>query len=197
MPGTTQKASAIPGPGHNNGPSMEPGAGWRRHCWSVAREALLPTLPIEVLRQRVKRAAEIGLDYRTYASIRAASGHDVVAFLFSTNALHLLPRRPDLSENRARRLETVAGAGRAALAQAPLSPADLSRFMPALLDHASQAPAPYAPWSEARARVLGALTGPGWPRGGVVLVGDTGPEHEWALAARLGYYLPAERFFAA
>ena len=65
--------------GHNNGPTMEPGESWRRHAWGRARARLLPVLPIEVVRLRVKRAAEIGLDYRTYASIRAASGHDVIA----------------------------------------------------------------------------------------------------------------------
>jgi len=187
----------MSGIGHNQGPSMDTGFGWRRHCWSAAREALLPTLPIEVVRQRVKRAAEIGLDYRTYASIRAASGHDVVAFLFSTNALHLHPRRPDLSETRARRLEATAAAGRAALAQSPLAPEDLARFMPALLDHAAPAPPPFSPWPEVRARVQAALNGPGWPRAGVVLVGETEPEREWVLAAKLGYYLHADRFFAA
>jgi len=187
----------MSGIGHNKGPGLEPGIGWRRHCWRTAREALLPTLPIEVVRLRVKRAARIGLDYRTYASIRTASGHDVVAFLFSTNALHLHPHRPDLPEPRALRLETVAGAGRAALAQSPLAPTDLARFIPALLDHATPAPAPWSPWPEARSRVLAALNGPGWPRGGVVLVGETEPEREWALAARLGYFLPADRFFAA
>jgi len=35
----------TPGPGHNNGPSLEEGAAWRTHCWRQAREALLPTLP--------------------------------------------------------------------------------------------------------------------------------------------------------
>jgi hypothetical protein len=80
--------------GHNGGPSLDRGFGWRHHCWKTAREALLPNLPIEVVRLRVKRAAEIGLDYRTYASIRASSGHDVVAFLFSSNALRLLPPHP-------------------------------------------------------------------------------------------------------
>ncbi|MDH3263731.1 MAG: hypothetical protein OEM24_07010, partial [Paracoccaceae bacterium] len=69
---------------------MEGGAGWRRHCWTKAREELLPTLPLEVVRLRVKRAAELGLDYRAYASFRASTGHDVVALLFSSNALRLL-----------------------------------------------------------------------------------------------------------
>ena len=69
----------MSGIGHNNGPTMEGGAGWRRHCWTKAREELLPTLPLEVVRLRVKRAAELGLDYRAYASFRASTGHDVVA----------------------------------------------------------------------------------------------------------------------
>ncbi|WP_295074341.1 hypothetical protein [Tabrizicola sp.] len=42
--------------GHNGGPSLEGGVSWRKHCWSAARERLLPTLPIEVVRLRVKRA---------------------------------------------------------------------------------------------------------------------------------------------
>ncbi len=66
--------------GHNGGPSLAGGVSWRRHCWSAAREALLPTLPIEVVRLRVKRAKALGLDYKTYAGLRAATGHDVVAW---------------------------------------------------------------------------------------------------------------------
>ncbi|MCC5971867.1 MAG: hypothetical protein JJU15_18155 [Pararhodobacter sp.] len=186
----------MSGIGHNKGPSLESGTAWRRHCWQAARAALLPTLPIEVVRLRVRRAAEIGLDYRTYASIRAASGHDVVAFLFSTNALHLLPHRRELPPSHMQRLQTLLATGRAALAQAPLAPADLAPLMPAILDHAAAAPAPFASWADARARVLAALSGPGWAKGGVVLVGATGMERDWALAARLGYYLPSERFFA-
>ena len=65
--------------GHNRAPSVDEGQSWRLHCWRQARAALLPCLPIEVLRTRVKRAADLGLDYRTYASVRAATGHDVVA----------------------------------------------------------------------------------------------------------------------
>ncbi len=59
--------------GHNGGPTLEPGGAWRRHCWRKARADLLPHLPIEVLRTRVRRAGELGLDYRTYASVRAAT----------------------------------------------------------------------------------------------------------------------------
>lgn len=107
--------------GHNGGPSLAGGVSWRKHCWSAAREALLPTLPIEVVRTRVKRAQALGLDYKTYAGVRAATGHDVVAFLFSSNALRVSVLRPAMPEARAEKLAQVQG-GRLALAVAPLSP---------------------------------------------------------------------------
>ena len=73
--------------GHNGGPSLAGGVSWRKHCWSSARERLLPVLPIEVVRTRVKRAKALGLDYKTYAGVRATTGRDLVAFLYSSNAL--------------------------------------------------------------------------------------------------------------
>ncbi|KPQ05184.1 MAG: hypothetical protein HLUCCA12_15645 [Rhodobacteraceae bacterium HLUCCA12] len=182
--------------GHNQGPSLDAGTAWRRHCWTQARADLLPTLPIEVVRLRVRRAAQIGLDYRTYASIRAASGHDVVAFLFSTNALHLFPRRIELDAARSSRLAALTGSGRAALAQAPLSVGELEHLIPDPLDLVAPAPAPFAPWCELRNRVLAVLKTAGWPKAGVVMVCETALEREWALAARLGHALPAQRFFA-
>ena len=49
------------GIGHNGGPTLESGGSWRRVAWKKAREELLPTLPIEVVRLRVSRAKELGL----------------------------------------------------------------------------------------------------------------------------------------
>ncbi|MCB1389192.1 MAG: hypothetical protein KDK12_08675 [Rhodobacteraceae bacterium] len=186
----------MAGIGHNNGPTMEPGESWRRHAWGKARARLLPVLPIEVVRMRVRRAAEIGLDYRTYASIRAASGHDVIAFLFSTNALRLLPPQPALPADRADRLAAVA-AGRGALAHAPLTPAQVLDLAPGLIDSANPAPRPFAAWSESRRILLAALAEGRWQADRVVLVGDTAEERDWAGAARLAYYLTADRYFAA
>jgi len=82
--------------GHNGGPSIEAGYGFRKHAWGKAREALLPKLPIEIVRVRVARARRLGLPYRTYAGIRAATGRDVVAFLFSGNALELTAHRIEM-----------------------------------------------------------------------------------------------------
>lgn len=181
--------------GHNNGPSLDAGASWRRHCWRQARAALLPVLPVEVVRLRVRRARQLGLDYKTYAGIRAASGHDVIAFLFSSNALALLPPAQALPEDRRAKLVAIAGAGRVGLARAPLTPQGLAAIAGPALDAAAPAPRPWAAWSEARAALKAAHRG--WPADGVVMVGAGPDEPGWAEAARLAGFLPAERFFAA
>ena len=185
----------MPGLGHNNGPTMEPGESWRRFAWGRARAALLPTLPIEVVRLRVKRAAEIGLDYRTYASVRAASGHDVVAFLFSTNALRLLPRCPALPADRAVKLAAIHDCGRVALVQVALTPAAVLHAGIGVIDRAATAPLPLASYPQAREAIRASLVG--LPADRVVLVGDLGLEQEWCAAGALAYYLPAERYFGA
>lgn len=183
----------MAGIGHNGGPELT-GTGWRKHCWQAARAALLPTLPIEVLRNRVKRAQELGLDYKTYAGVRAASGHDVVAFLFSSNALRVTVKTLALSEDRQARLRAMANCGRLALSVAPLAPETLIRAGAGLIDAAHPAPRPFGSFAEARAAIRAA-------RGdhkadGVILVGAAPFEAEWCAAGNLAYYLPAERLFA-
>jgi hypothetical protein len=187
------------GIGHNGGPAMDGGVAWRRHCWSVARAELLPHLPLEVIRMRVRRAREIGLDYRTYALARETSGRDIVAFLYSSNALGLLRPGDALPEERAARLRGVRNCARTLLAHAPLDAPRLAAALAAEegIAFAGAAPAPgfWATWAEVRAGVLAALGG--LPAGGVMLVGDAPGERAWCEAARLGSYLPAERYFAA
>lgn len=185
----------MTGIGHNGGPTMEGGEAWRRHCWKAARAELLPTLPLEVVRTRVKRAQDLGLDYRTYASVRAASGHDVVAFLFSSNALRATALQPAMPGPRAGKLAALRGVERLGLAIAPLGPGLLSAANPAALDEAHAAPPHLAPWARARSElraILGKRAGDG-----IVLVGEMALEAEWVVAARLGAFLPAERFFGA
>lgn len=181
--------------GHNQGPSLDDGTAWRRHCWGQARAALLPVLPIEVLRTRVARAKALGLPYKTYAGIRAASGHDVIAFLFSSNALALMPPARDLAQGMRAHLAAIQGATRVGLARAPLSAPALAALAGPVLDAAHPAPAPWARWADARA-VVGAAHA-GLHRDGVVLVGAGPDEPAWAEAARLAGFLPAARFFAA
>lgn len=178
------------GIGHNQGPSMDRGVAYRTHVWAKARRDLLPVLPLPVVRRRVKRAAEIGLDYTTYATVRATTGRDVVAVLFSTNALRLFRAHQALEADRAARLQAMVDCARHALTVAPLRPEDLA---PADLDAAYPAPHVHAPLAEAARQITVARTP--HPADGVLMVGDTALEQSWSAAARLAGYLPAARFF--
>ena len=181
----------MSGLGHNRGPTMEKGRGWRRYAWTRARAELLPKMPIEVVRLRVKRARELGLDYKAYAGIRAATGRDVIALLFSDNALRLLA---DGRVEPARRaaLEAVRRADQLALVHAPHTPERVAARNPCLTE-VGAAPGIAANWSEIRDTVL-RLKGK-LPSDGVVVIGETWLERDWCEAARLAGYLPAEQYF--
>lgn len=177
--------------GHNGGPTMEPGAAWRRHCWTAARASLLPSLPIEVLRGRLERAAELGIDYRTYAGLRAATGHDIIAVLFSSNALAAAPVVPP---DRRAKLAAVTGATRIGLAVAPVAAPALLRGARGALDAAHPAPPLLARWHDARTRLRAILDRT--PSDRAILVAEHPLEIEWASAARLAGTIRADRYFA-
>lgn len=189
----------MTGIGHNNGPSMDAGYGWRKHAWGRARKALIPnTMPLEIVRLRVARARALGLEYRTYASIRAASGHDVVAFLFSGNALALRPGRVTVPPAETARLLALDGqAARIAAVYAPAHPGSVRAANPGALDHAATAPGFADPWARMRDRLADLLRDTRMPADGVVLVSATAVEREWCGAAKLAGIVPADRFFAA
>jgi hypothetical protein len=183
----------TPGPGHNNGPSLDDGTAWRAHCWRQAREALLPTLPIEVVRLRVARARELGLPYRTYAGIRASTGHDVIGFLFSSNALRLIRPTDRLPDDRRDRLGAILRADRLGIAQPPLRPEALLQSAP--LDAAFAAPRSADSWPVTRNHLRALLRDRRLPGDGVVLVGETALEREWVEAGRLAGFLSGEAYF--
>jgi hypothetical protein len=190
----TLSSDARPALGHNGGPSLDEGLSWRRHCWSRARERLLPTLPIEVVRLRVARARDLGLPYRTYAGLRASSGQDVIGFLFSTNALRLLRPTDRVPRERQDRLASLVACDRVALAQLPLDlPAVLSL---APLDAAHRAPLSTGTWGETRDRLRAILRDRRRPGDAYVLIGETGLEREWCEAGRLAGFLPGDAYFA-
>ena len=178
--------------GHNNGPTMERGAGWRRYAWKRARAELLPkTLPVEILRMRVRRARELGLDYKTYAGVRASTGRDLIAFLFSSNALRLQENRITPGRNAA--LQTLKNTGILALIYPPEEPETIILHNP-IIDAAGPAPNLTDTWQDIREKVsrpLGTI-----PRDAVLVIGETHLEREWSAAGRLAGYLSAERFFA-
>ncbi|SER58434.1 hypothetical protein SAMN04490244_101579 [Tranquillimonas rosea] len=177
--------------GHNGGPAFGTGRGWQRYAWRHARRQLLPRLPIEIVRRRVRRARELGLDYDTYATVQATTGRDIVAFLFSTNALGLALRdRP--APGRTEKLRAIEGAERRLLANPPRRP---DSVVSPLGDPVFAGPGPWDSWSETRTRLRAALASGAIPSDAVVLVGDTGVERGWCAVAGLAGYVPAERYF--
>lgn len=181
--------------GHNNGPSMEAGRAFRKHAWTRARADLIPTLPIEILRTRVKRARALGLPYKTYASVRASTGRDVVGFLFSNNALRML--RPALPSPHASKLTEVE-AQLAALVHAPLTPEGIAQTLAqqGLTVTCAQAPHFAQSWSHIRAAVQAPIRAANLPLDGVLVIGDTAHERDWSEAARLAGFLTSDAYFA-
>lgn len=184
------------GPGHNGGPTLEPGAGWRGYAWRRARADLLPKLPLEVIRVRVNRAKELGLDYKSYASIRAGTGRDVIALLFSSNALGITPRLAAIPAGEAEKLRGLK-ARRLAAVHRPHDPGALCAANPGLIDAAARAPTLAEGWAETRARLLDLTRAQGLPSDAVLVIGATALEAEWSAAGRMAGYLPREAFFAA
>ncbi|MEM6974300.1 MAG: hypothetical protein AAF577_16000 [Pseudomonadota bacterium] len=192
----------LPGIGHNEGPPLDPGRSGRVFAWKKARAQLMPRLPLEVVRRRVRRARELGLTYPDYASILLGSGRDVIGFLFTGPALVERLRRGEapmavIGETRLARLREIQGAERRLLgAEAMAAP------HPDLFALTAPAPAPEAeaPWREGRAAVLTAIGAAGTsralPSDGVVMIGASPEERVWADAAALAKFLPAERYFA-
>ena len=60
--------------GHNGGPPLPSAASWNAFCWRKAAARTHKTPSREVLAIRMRRAAELGLDYATYAAILADAG---------------------------------------------------------------------------------------------------------------------------
>ena len=181
----------MAGIGHNRGPQTE-GAGWRGHCWRQARAALLPVLPVEVVRLRVRRAQALGLDYKTYAGVRATTGRDLVAFLFSSNGLGVFRDGAALPAGRAERLARLdlrcdlgAGPGLDALALAGRIGATSAIHLPAFGES----------WGAMRDCMKGWLRAEGLPGDGVLLIGETDHERELCGAGGLAGFLTGMRYF--
>ncbi|MBY6046598.1 hypothetical protein [Vannielia litorea] len=189
----------IYGPGHNGGPTMEPGAGWRGYAWKRARAELLPSLPLPVIQRRLKRAGELGLDFKTYARVHHSAGRDIVAILFSNNALRMIREGQQMPEARAAKLRDLARCGRGLLAHAPQDPAVLAMRIEAEhaihFDPAATAPDLRETWGQTRARIRSMLNGAGLLPGAVVLVGDTPLEADWAPTANLAGHVSADQYF--
>lgn len=184
---------ATVGIGHNSGRVDEAGKTWRTHVWAKARRQLMPKLPIEVIRRRVARAKELGLPYKTYAGLRAASGDDLIGFMFSSNALDVMRRGdkvPAVKGNKINALKDVVTIG---AAHVPTEPSQLTPP----LQSAYAAPKPLAPWSQTRDDLKAIFAQTKRPANRFVLICDTAIEREWADTIHMAGVLPAAQFFEA
>ena len=185
----------MAGIGHNNGPTMEKGQAMRAYQWRQAQAALMPkALPLMVVKMRVRRAAELGMDYKTYASIRQYSGSDIVGLLFSSNALRIIGNGARMPEAEAQALNAVRSAQKLALIHLPNRPEAVALMNP-VLDATAAAPRFTDSWSQMRDRLEGFIRAQSLPGSQVLIVGDAPLEADWVTAARAAGYLPSDRYF--
>ncbi len=184
------------GIGHNNGPSMEPGQRFRAYQWRKAQKALMPnTIPLMVVKMRMRRATELGLDYKTYARVRQSSGRDILGLLFSSNALRIISDGARMPADRAARLDPVQ-AHRLALVHRPNTPAAVLQANPQL-DATAPAPRFTDSWGQMRGQLETFLRDRQLPGGQVLVIGDAPLEQDWLTAARAAGYLSAAEYFSA
>ena len=188
----------LPGIGHNQGPSLDGSAGFRRYAWKKARKELLPRLPLEVLKRRVERATELGLAYPAYASILLGTGRDIVGFLFTCDALGMrLSRSMELSETVVQKLKQLerVDAMLAAEHDHPNAIPDLLQSEIAFAS-ATHLPQPDVPPDTGRQAIRAALDPLRLPGDAVVMIGTKAHERDWADAAKLARFIPGEAYFA-
>jgi hypothetical protein len=61
-------AAPLFGIGHNQGPPLDPEAGWRLFCWKKAYARAWKTPPREIALARLARAEALGMTYREYTA---------------------------------------------------------------------------------------------------------------------------------
>lgn len=153
---------------------------------------MLPVLPVEVVRLRVRRAKSLGLDYRTYAGVRATTGRDLIAFLFSSNALGVFRDGAPLAPNRdaalarldcARHLAVGPGldAGRLARRIGAASALNLPHFGKR--------------WPDMRDTIKMWLRDQSLPGDAVLMIGETDHERELMAAGGLAGFVTGTRYF--
>ena len=67
-------STAYFGVGHNGGPPLDPGQGWRQFCWKKAHSRVWKTPPREIALARLARAEALGISYREYAAVLLDTG---------------------------------------------------------------------------------------------------------------------------
>ncbi len=185
--------------GHNKGPVS--GHGFRKVAWANARSELLGNkVPLQIVRMRVRRAAELGLSYPQYASVLMGTGRDITAFLFTVDGLQLRLRRELEMPGRVRdKLQGLTKADLLSFAPSGENPTEfrveLSEVAGVPFAHTGAEPATSASWADAKAAIRSVLDPAKLPGGAVIMVGTRPQEAEWAVAGKLARFLPSAEYF--
>lgn len=192
-----------PGPGHNQGPPLDPMQSWRRYCWKEAKKALFRPLPLETVRRRVRRAAGLGLAYRRY-ELLVLGGGEIEAMLFADDTLVVTAPYASVAGRLdaavVRKLAAVTGCRRLLLAGAEGSDRIWSLAdAHALIDSAIRVPArhPLAapPLRRDRTALAEGLRAHALSAGSVALVGNGRHGPAWVASARLAGLVPGAEYF--
>lgn len=187
--------------GHNKGPALEAGFGWRKHCWTQARRDLVGTkVPLEIVRIRVKRAKALGLSYPQYASVLLGSGRDIVGFLFTVDGLQLrLRKRLEIPSEVNSKLTRIEACQLLSLAPSGENPdaflVELNAVSDAPFVSSAAEPKPDGSWSESQRAIREALMPMKLPPKAVVMIGARESEAAWANAGKLAKFIPSDQFF--
>jgi hypothetical protein len=197
LPPASEKPAKI---GHNEGPPLDPGQSWRRHCWNKAHRELWKPPPVEVVRRRMARAARLGLSYQRYATILIC-GNTVEGILFAAGTVTGGAVGPPGRTAVEGKLAAISDCQRLLLAGGEeirvfegADPECRALFhgivpvsSPDLLAQPPSKPDRDALRASLRERVLASDT--------VILVGKGACGPAWVAAARLGGFVTAGEFF--
>jgi hypothetical protein len=187
--------------GHNNGPTFGTGVGWRTYCWKKARKDLIgKTVPIEIVRMRIKRARELGLSYPQYASVMLGTGRDIVGFLFTVDGLQLKLRKTlEMPPAVQSKLQAINDCSLISFApsgeEATTYRVELEAVSGCTFAAAAPEPEINASWVIARQAVRAALDPLKLPSDAVVMIGNNSIERQWANAGNVARFIPSSDYF--
>lgn len=199
--------------GHNGGPPLPSAASWNAFCWRKAAATSRKTPSREVLAIRMRRAAELGLDYKSYAAVLADGGTTprTLVVMLSRAVVAYGPFGPQVTGNGVLSLRSAASDKLAALgvpqivliAPAPtggpardaVSAALEETVRTAAWPTAAAGVLPAAPAGEVATWLCDLLTEAGLSPRSALLIGEPEPYQDLVTRARLLGLLPARRYF--
>ncbi len=208
--------------GHNQGPPLDPATSWNAFAWRKAHKAAWKTPPIEVVRRRVCRAADLGLSYADYTAVILDRGTFLHVLFFDLGGTLAGVRRADSGAEPARRLAPLPGvveklsrlkdcevfvvADLAEMAAGLITAADARAFVEELNRRCNAVITDYRigmepsnlPRATGKPRaktVIDLLTAHKLSPSAAALIGDSDSDRSCAMAARLARFIWARSYF--